>query len=327
MSAEEVKAVQESKISIILPVKNIEQEIPGILRFTAEQAEGLSAEILVLDMGSSDRTVFHAVRLMKEMNLHGFVIQNGDTTVSSALNTGLQRAGGTFITFFFARRLYTGMLRPYLEAASRSGADFVYGCANREEIRLAERRSRSSVIQQKDGNEILKDVLRRTAWIDIAAILVRSGFLKEKQIEFQDSCRYGYTEEFLYNCLLKADTVVQAPAVPIRSENLELVRGKQKLAGRDIFQRVEALLRVLDTVKIRYGGDKELLGLLQKYKIPLMIMDSTDIMLREGNSTRTVKDWLRVLGYDKLLSADGKLDRKLTQRIFIWKAVPGLYRT
>ena len=49
-------------LSVIFPVKNIAQEISSILRLTAEQTQGINAEFLVVDMGSSDKTVWEALR-------------------------------------------------------------------------------------------------------------------------------------------------------------------------------------------------------------------------------------------------------------------------
>ena len=76
-------------LSVIFPVKNIAQEISSILRLTAEQTQGINAEFLVVDMGSSDKTVWEALRVVKELKLPGAVIQSGEGTVARALNTAL----------------------------------------------------------------------------------------------------------------------------------------------------------------------------------------------------------------------------------------------
>ena len=318
--------VQTAEISVILPVKDIEKEIVGILRFAMEQTEGIDSELIVVDMGSSDRTVLQAVRLIKDMGLHGFVIQNGDSSVPAALNTGLQKADGNYLTFVFARRLYESFLLPCLETAKRTKADFVFGCDDKDEIRAAERRTLSSAIQRRGGAQYLKDSFRRGAPIDISAVLIRRGFLLEKQIEFEESCRYGYSEEFVSRCLLCAEAVVQAPVLLRRNDTVELRRGKQSQAGTAIFQRVDAVLRVADLARTVCAGDAEMIRLLERIKLPLAVMDAVDILLREGNDSRTVRGCLQSLGYDRFLTVDRRMDPKLRRRILIWRFTPGLYR-
>lgn len=317
--------MQATELSLILPVKNVEEEIVKILRFVQEQAGELDSELIVVDMGSTDRTVLQAVRQMKEMKLHGYVIQNGNSTASAALNTGIQKADGSYISFIFARRIYENFIPDFLETAKRTRADFVFGCTGREEARSAERRSLSSAILHHGGSQYLKNWIQRGAVIDISAVLIRRAFLLERQIEFEDSCRYGYSEEFIARCLLLSDAVVQAPTVLRRNETCELRRGKQKPAGTDIFQYVESVLRVAETARRYCADDVELLRLVERIRVPQAVINSVDVLLREGNDARSVRSCLQAFGYDNLLKVDRKMDPKLRRSILLWRFSPGLY--
>lgn len=318
--------MQVSELSILIPAKNIENEITQILSFAAKQAEGLNVEFIIVDMGSGDKTVLQAVTLMKDLSLHGFVIQNGSSSVAAALNTAVQKAGSEYLSFLFARRLYVNFLPQYLEVARRSNADLVFGCTTKEEARVAERRAISSAIRQPDGSRFVKDALRRKINADIACVIVRRQFLMAKQICFEDNCIFGYAEEFILRCMLAADSVVQAPVLLRRDETYELKRGKQNPAGLKIFQKVEAALRVLDAAKSNYGSDPELLRLLEKEIIPSTVINAINVMLLEGNSTHMIKSYMDVSGYDRLLSTDRRTDPALRRRIFLWKTTPWLYR-
>ena len=317
--------MQAAELSLILPVKNIEKEIVNILSFLGDQIGALDSELIVVDMGSSDRTVLRAVRLMKDLKLRGFVIQNGESTVSAALNTGMQKAGGEYLTFVFARRLYENFISACLETAKRTKADFAFGCADREEARAAERRALSSAVRRRGGAQYLKDSILRGTFIDISAVLIRRGFLLERQIEFEEGCRYGYSEEFVSRCLLFADAVVQAPVVLRRNDTNELRRGKLSPAGTDIFQRVEAVLRIVDAARSS-GGDAELLRLLERVRLPLAVMNAVDVLLREGSDYRFVRECLRTYGYDRMLAADRRMDPKMRRKILSWRFTPALYR-
>ena len=313
------------ELSLILPVKNVENEIIGILNFLRTQIGELSAEIIVVDMGSTDRTVLQSVRQMKDMGFHGYVIQNGDSTVSAALNTGIQKADGCFLSFVFARRLYENFLAPFLEAAKRTKADFVFGCSSREEARAAERHSLSSAILHHGGSQYLKAWILQGKAIDLSAVLIRRGFLLDRQVEFEESCRYGYSEEFTARCLLLSDAVVQAPVMLRRNETCELKRGKQKPAGTDIFQHVEATLRVADTARTGCAGDTDLVRLIERVKVPQTVMDAVNVLLREGNDMRTVRGCLQAFGYNRLLAVDRRMNPKLRRSILLWRFSPALY--
>lgn len=319
--------MQSSELSILIPTRNVEKEIARIITFAAEQAKEIDAEFIVVDMGSTDKTVFEAVLQIKKLNLRGFVVQNGVSNVPIALNTALQKASGKYVTFFFARRLYRGLLSVCLEVAHRLNSDFVFGCSSKEELRAAERYVISSVIRRPDASHYIRELVLKEKKIDLAAVLLRRDFVLAKQLSFDESCSFGYAEEFLLQALLLSDSLAQAPVMLCREKDLELKRGKTGAVGLKIFSRTQAALRVLDTAKsVCEGVDSDLPTLLEKSWIPLVIMNCIDIALRDGINYRSIKDYLFTTGYEKLLTPDRKCDRNLKLRVFTWKVTPWLYR-
>nr|WP_319488223.1 glycosyltransferase [uncultured Caproiciproducens sp.] len=318
--------MQITKLSIIVPVRNVEQEISGVLRSVAAQTAGLEAEFIVVDMGSADKTVLEAVQLIKELKLRGFVIQNGDGTVAAALNTGLQKSGGDYITFIFARRLYRDFINGYLETAVRTSADFVFGSTSEDESHAAERRLISKSICRDSGTQYLKNILKNTIHIDISAIMLRRRFLLDRQIYFFDSCSHGYAEEFVFRCLLSADTIAQSPAIIKRDTVYELKRGKQKPIGKNIFQHTDAMLRIFDIIKTTHRDDTELTQIFEHEKLPLTVMNGVDIILREGTGYNSVRGYLHVAGYDKLLATGRQTNKALKRRIAVWRTIPWMYK-
>lgn len=318
--------MQTSELSILIPVKNIEKDLARIFQFCVEQTKDLDAEYIFVDMGSSDKTVLEAVTFLKDFSLHGFVIQNGNSSVPAALNTAVQRAEGEYLTFLFARRLYSGFLPRYLDTAEHFGADVVFGCFTKEEVRAAERRTISSAIRQPSSTHFAREILSKKMGVDLAAFLVRRDFLLSKQISFDENCAFGYAGEFLLCSLLRAEKVMQSPVLLQRCESCELKRGKSGPVGYAVFQRTEAALRILEAAKTVCPEDGELCRLLEKETIPWTIMNSVDVVLREGVSIREVHDFLCAQGYDKLLSIDSHTDSALRRKVFFWKALPLLYR-
>jgi len=318
--------MQLTELSIIIPVRNIEQQISGILRSVAAQANGVEVELIVVDMGSADQTVLEAVQLIKELKLRGFVIQNGDSTVAAALNTGIQKAGGNYITFIFARRLYRDFIQGYLDTAARTSADFVFGCVSEEESRASERRLVSKTVRQGTGSQYIKSILKDNIHIDISAILLRRKFIVGKQIHFFDACSHGYAEEFVFRCLLSADVIAQSPVIIKRDNVYELKHGKQKPVGKNIFQHTDAMLRIADIIKTSHRDDTELIQLFEREKLPLTVMDGVDVLLKEGMGYSSIRGYLRVSGYNKFLITGKQTDLALRRRITVWHTIPWMYK-
>ncbi|WP_283606577.1 glycosyltransferase family 2 protein [Faecalispora anaeroviscerum] len=311
--------MQTPEISLILPVRDIEIELPGILRSVKEQV-GTAAEWIIVDMGSEDQTVLRAVQYIKEEKLHGFVIQNGKGSVSAALNTGMQKAAGEYLSFVFARRLYGGYLSTYLEAARAAQADFVFGGldANSEQPK--------GKTAGGDGPWYVQQMVQGRLRVDIAALLLRKSFLQTQKLYFQEDCSHGYSEEFIYCCLLSGAKVARAPIVLERRRELELFRAKAAPAGREIFQAIEAMLRVQAVIENRCPDNQELCESFEERKLPETVMNCVDVLLRGGLGYNTVRGYLRVEGYDRLLTLGKRSGRALRSRIRLWQLIPWVYR-
>jgi len=318
--------MQLTGLSIILPVRNIAGEISGILRSIASQADYLNAEYIVVDMGSTDQTVLEAVQLIKELKLRGYVIQNGNGSVSAALNTGIQKSGGEYITFIFARRLYRDFMKGYFDTAQKTKADFVFGSISESDAKFAERRVISKVVKRATGADYVKEIIRGNVHIDISAIMIRHKFITQKQIHFNENCAYGYAEEFVFRCLLAAETIVQSPTIIMRDNVFELKRGKLEKVGNHIFQHTDAMLRIADIIKTDFSDNDELAQVITYKKLPLTVMHGVDVMLKEGNGYSAIHGYLKVAGYDKLLVTGKQTDKELKRRILFWNVVPWIYQ-
>lgn len=318
--------MQLTELSVILPVRNIEGEITGILHSISSQAENLDVEYIIVDMGSTDQTVLESVQLIKELKLRGCVIQNGNSSVSAALNTGIQKSNGEYITFVFARRLYCNFIKGYLETAKKTGVDIIFGSISESDAKFAGRRTISKVIKKASGADYVKEIINGNVHIDISAIMIFHKFITQNRICFNMNCAYGYAEEFMFRCLLTAKTVIQSPTIIKRDNANELIRGKLEKTGNHIFQHTDAILRITDIIKTNYPDYKELANIFTYEKLPLTVMRGVDIMLKEGNGYNAVRGYLKVSGYDKLLVTGKQTSKKLKHRILCWRVVPWMYQ-
>ncbi len=336
MEKKRSEEMQQAELSIVVPVKNVEKTIGGVLRSVASQIVGIDAEVIVVDMGSQDRTVLEGYQILKELGLRGGVVRNGDNDPGSALNTGLQRANGTFVTFLFLHRLYRDFLNGYLQTA-RQGADVVFGCDNAIGVRAAERRVISTAVKNNTGADFAYEVIRGNLTVDPAALMARQEFLDQHHIQFREGTQYGMEEEFVFRCLLTGDTVLQAPTIP---EKDDVFGGRYwggaldsnetasiSVPGKEIFESVDAMIRIYDFIQLQHRQKDELLMLFRYQKFPESIMRCVDELLRQGMDYRFIKGCIKRGGYQQLLETDGKVtEAELKRRVGIWKRLPWFYQ-
>ncbi len=314
------------ELSVLIPVKNMENELPGLLRFFLSQCAARETEFFILDMGSQDATVWEGVQLLKEYRLHGCVIQNGEGAVPAALNTGLQRASGEFLCFGFARRLYRGCWEACCDAAEKTGADLVFGCAAETAVKQAERRMiQSSVVKKPSAGDFLKERLKGTLPLDLPSLLVRRSFLQARRLRFWEEGAYGYQEDFLLRCLAASPRVTQAPVLLVREEDLEWKQGKTRPAGEKIFQLAEAPLRLLGWMNGKFS-DAEVQRCLLDEALPRALLDCAGVLQREGLSVPQVKRMMREKRLYPYLAKAKPQDPALRKQVFAFCRMPWLYR-
>lgn len=85
-------------VSIIIPVYNGEETIQRCLDSVIKQSSKKIEEIIVVDDGSTDRTV-EFTELLAEKDSRIYCIQKKNAGVSSARNTGIHNAHGDYIMF------------------------------------------------------------------------------------------------------------------------------------------------------------------------------------------------------------------------------------
>lgn len=301
---------------------NMEHEITGILRSAAGQTAGLPAEFLVVDMGSSDGSMLEVLQLIKDMQLKGCVVQNGRGNLSSALNTGLYKASGDYVTFLFPRRLYRDFFSGYYETALSTEADFIFGAAAAPDEKAAQKMK----LKKFTGPELVAGLVHSAVSIDLGAVFLRRGFLSEQHIRFSEDCSFGYSEEFVYRVLLSTDNISQSPTPMTRDKVYEITGGEGQVVGNYCFDRVEAMLRIQNLIKAAHPEDRRLLDLFAGEKLPDTVLSCVELLLKEGNGYNAIRGAVRVKGYDSLLKAGKSTSASLRRRLLTWKTIPWMYQ-
>ena len=313
-------------LSIIIPSKDNNKKTADIIQNISRELNGIEAEFIVIDMNSSDNSVIYALDVIKNNNLRGCVIQSGGGNVSSALNTGIYKSDGKYITFVYPTRLYKNYIHDYFRTAEKNSADFVFAVPS--SIRPAVKQvdaMKNSDDDCIDSRELIFKLVRSLVYFDFTAVMLRREFLLNDHIRFYEDCNYGYVEAFIYNVLL-AEPKISYSDISLERDSENEVTKEEATVSVNCYDRIEAIKKVYDNVRLNCGSDKELIEVFEYQKLPSVVMAVSDLLMKEDFSVSVIKKAMKSKGYDKLLKFSKCTSPRLRNKIFKWKTTPWLYK-
>lgn len=311
-------------VSIIIPAKNVSENISNIIKAVSESCKEIDVEYIIIDMNSTDSTVRKALNTIKANKLNGFVLQNGNSTVGSALNTGLYKASGKYISFVFARTLYSNFIPSYYKLAEKNEADFVFGSS-----RLSDEESKALSVGLSNikGEDLATAVARSIVTVEIPAVMLRQDFVQSNKILFSESCRRGYAEQFIYKiALANPKTAFSDLKLERDTKNQAPLTESDKNKELHIFERVDAMREIAELVEVKFSKNRELCDFFRYEKLPEVIMDCVDTLLKGGVKPSSIRTAMKIKRCDKMLELSRNAPNKLKKRVFIWKSFPKLYK-
>ena len=307
-------------ISIIIPSKNNKAKTAAIIKRISEEMPDVRIEYIVIDMNSTDGGVLEALEVIKKNDLTGCVIQSGGGNVSSALNTGIYKADGKYITFVYPTRLYKNYLADYYSAAVEKQADLVFAVPQRAE------EARSFVPDSITGTDIAVNLIRSKMVIEFTAVMFEREFLLKNNIRFYEECTIGYAEAFIFNSLMYDPIIAYVDKDLERDLVNSLSKDESAGVSNNCFERLDALLRVRETMRHCHRNDIVLLDSFDYQKLPSVIMSCVDRLLNEGFSAGSIKKLLHNKHYDKYLELSSDMPISLKKKIIIWRTLPFAYK-
>ena len=307
-------------VSVIIPCKNSRSKTAGIIKKFSQENDGLTLEFIIIDMNSNDGTVLESLSLIKELGLLGYVIQSGSGTVPAALNTGIFRSSGKYVTFVYPTRLYKDYLQSYFAEAEKREADFVFAAPKSDPPQ------KNIVPVGMTGTDLAVSLIHSSVVMDFAAVLYRREFLTGNGIRFYEDCTNGYAEAFIFSSLMYLPVVANADIDIERDYLGSSIVDESKMVSKNCFERLDAMIHVYVTARMRFKDDKVLLSLLRYQKLPSVALGCVDKLLSEGFGSSAIKKQMSVKGYDKYIdySADTPYDLKM--KIITWKLLPFAYK-
>ena len=308
-------------LSIIIPARKKKKKNASIIKMIADETRQLNVEFIVIDLNSTDGGVLDALNTIKTGNLKGSVIQCGNSTVSSALNTGIHKAQGKYITFVYPARLYKNYINEYIKVAEEKQAEFVFAVPSSNE------ENHKEIIPEGIlGTDIVVRLIRSSIYMDFTAVLFRRDFLVNNSILFYEECTLGYAEAFIYNCLLHNPLTAYIDMEIKRDYVNSLNNGSNAGTTNNCFERFDAMVKIFDHAKSLYKNDTVLLDAFEYQKLPAVLINCIDKLLDEGFNKTSIRKLLKNKGYEDYLKISSATSDELKKKIVSWKFMPWLYR-
>src|SRR3989344_6825283 len=143
------------KLSIIIPVFNEEKTIAEVIRRVAKiKIKGVAIEIIVVDDGSTDKTVNNIKnhRPKFKIKLFEHKVNSGK---GSAVRTGIERSTGDYLIIQDADLEYNPNDIPLLYSNLKNKNDVVYGTRLRRMPNLKKEERRAQFLAHYFGNRFL----------------------------------------------------------------------------------------------------------------------------------------------------------------------------
>lgn len=307
-------------ISIIIPTKNNKGKLSEIINRFISENENINLEFIVIDMRSTDGSVMEALNLIKTKGLNGCVIQSGGGTVASALNTGIYRSSGKYVTFVYPTRLYKNYLGSYFDSIESKNADFVFAAPK------SDSQQKALIPDGITGADIAVGLIRSSIVMDFTAVMFRREFLTDNGVRFYEECTLGYAEAFIFNALMFSPVITTTQSDIERDYNGSSIKDESKNTTNNCFERLDAMIRVYETVRLRHKDDKVLISAFRYRKLPAVAMSCVDKLLTEGFSSGAIRKQLSSKGYDEYIDYTADTPNDLKMKIITWKLLPFLYK-
>ena len=306
-------------ISIIVPMRNLENKISSILMAISADCCNFNAEFIIVDMGSSDSCVLECLSIIKDLDLNGTVIQNGSCNLAEALNTGIYKSCGKYVTFLFPDRINYNYIYEYIKNDEFPDYDFIFSY-----MFDGEKKTPHNLINSSSGKGILESYLKSNIKIDIAAVLVNRNFIIKSRIKFYEDLNCDDLESFIINILLKTNNIKVSDYRLKRYQKYEVAKYID-LKVSSCLDEIESILRSRETALYLYDKNDYLNELFTYQKVPMIVMKCIDELLKGNLSYRGVKKILKLKKYDRLLVFNKITDKKLKGSIKRWKYTPLYY--
>ena len=191
---------EKIKISIIIPIYNVEQYIEKCLISILKRSYK-NLEIILVNDGTKDNSMKVIEHYLLDSRIKVINKENGG--LSSARNRGLEIARGDYIAFIDSDDwIEINKLIKLCEIIERENLDIIIG--NGESYPSKEKIHKKNYLGIKPGIELFKEMLKKKDYLETVWKCIYSRkFLQENNIKFKEGLLHEDTP-FMFECLIKA---------------------------------------------------------------------------------------------------------------------------
>lgn len=199
------------KISVIVPVYNVEKELPRCIESLLTQTY-LNFELLLINDGSSDGSPEIMERYAeKDPRIRTLHKKNGG--VSSARNRGLEQAKGEYVCFVDADDAVAPQYMEWLYLALRQSGEAVAICRD-VRVNDFEKEAPFKALPEKMPETERMDLRQYTFWDENGCLWCCRGMMKTeslRDIRYDEELSIGEDALFMAKALLKAGGYIYLP--------------------------------------------------------------------------------------------------------------------
>ena len=210
MGEKMMKTLQMGKVSIIVPIYNVEKYIAGCIDSLLNQTYK-NIEIILIDDGSKDNSIAIALNILENFDVTYTVIRQKNQGLSSARNAGIRCARGEYVVFIDADdridQDHIKMLVKCMRAMNLIFAFSDFECVTIENRRgsVIEKGNKIECLDKISASMLRKSFLKRSIRIHCCAAMFRYDFLMEHDLFFDERLKFGEDVEFLWRIITRID--------------------------------------------------------------------------------------------------------------------------
>lgn len=257
------------KISIVVPVYNVEKYISNFLKSVINQSFD-DFELLLINDGSKDSSISVAEDILRPTSVKYRIINKENGGQSTARNVGIKEAIGEWIVIPDSDDvLQKDYLKLMFEQSKSDDVDVVFcNINNVVEENIFEESKRSNKLKKKSGKEFFEDFFMHRIMVGPVSLMIRKSFLYNNNILFNEKSRYS--EEFTFICrvLYFARMVVH---VEEKTYNYCLRKGSVS-TGASADRIINGYNEIIKNSSDYFDNDSSQCRLYQKYAMPRWIL-------------------------------------------------------
>lgn len=197
-----------SLVSIIIPVYNAEKHIKDLL-FSIERQVYRPLEVILIDDGSTDRSVQFIEEVMQVCSFQTKLILQENQGVSAARNVGLNEAAGEYIVFVDADDLLSPYYIQFMYDDIRGLNASMVICGFDYFVDSNKLRDSHDVHSEViDSKKMMDNFLLGKIKISICSLMVKRDIINHYGLKFAVGCKYGEDIHFVWKLLIHSDLII-----------------------------------------------------------------------------------------------------------------------